>query len=99
MSKDEEGKDEPDSLPRVQFRPFSDSSEGLHKSKSLVANNARSIISKNELASQLILDDNESDFPCLAMASSAPENPFMSVKAVSFTPSFQLSSSIQSGKP
>ena len=100
-SKEEEGKEEPDSLPSVQFRPYSDGSdEPIQKSKSTACNNPRSTFAKNEqVANSLAVEDTESETASLRMGSSAPENPFMSVKAVSFTPSFQPSPSIQSGKP
>ena len=48
QSKDEEGKEEPDSLPDVQYRPYSDGSDELHKSKSLILSNPRSTFAKND---------------------------------------------------
>ena len=97
--KDEESKEEADALPDMQFGPHSGGSEELHKSRSVVVNNFRSTLGKNEqVAGSLAVEDTEGETPSLRLGSSAPENPFMSVKAVSFTPSFQPSSSMQSGK-
>ena len=99
-SKDEEGKDEPDSLPEMQFRPYSDGSDGPQKSsKSTAIDNVRSTLAKNaQGAGSLATDDAEDETASLRMSSSVSENPFMSVKAVSFTPSFQPSPTIQSSK-
>ena len=99
-SKDEEGKAEPDSLPDMQFQPYSDGGDELHKSKSMVINpNFRSTFAKNDqVAGSLAVEDTESETASLPLGSSIPENPFMSVKAVSFTPSFQPSPSMQSAK-
>ena len=97
--KDEESKEEADALPDMQFGPHSGGSEELHKSRSVVVNNFRSTLGKNEqVAGSLAVEDTEGETPSLRLGSSAPENPFMSVKAVSFTPSFQPSPGLGSGK-
>ena len=97
--KDEEGKEEADSQPDLEHLPYSGGGEELHKSKSVVINNFRSTLAKNDqTAGSLAVEDTESEAPSLGLGGSAPENPFMSVKAVSFTPSFQPSPSLGSTK-
>ena len=90
--KDEESKEESDCPPEVQFRPYSEGSDELklHKGRSMVVGNFPGILAKNDQRTlgSLAVDDTESDTTDLRMSSSISENPFMSVKAVSFTPSF-----------